>query len=270
MGIDGKRLRELREAKGVHPSEIAKYLGITRPAYLKYENGETKNPRQLDKLADYFSVSVDYLLGTSPFKNPELLGKLDRNHPMAKYIMPKNDEEWEQAVENMRFSASLQKDEQGKALWNAIKNFFTGEEESKEPPIQELPYSKGTKKIPVIASVKCGPNGYAFEETDGHVMIDDSYKGNIKAFRCRGDSMDGIGIYEGDIAIVRMQEDVEDGALAVVVINGEEGALKRVRKHEDVLILESYNAAYPPRIFAGKEMNDVKIVGKVMETRRLY
>lgn len=63
MGIDGKRLKALREAKGITPSHIANLLGISRQGYLKYETGHTKHPRKIEELAKYFHVSVDYLLG---------------------------------------------------------------------------------------------------------------------------------------------------------------------------------------------------------------
>ncbi|WP_330999340.1 LexA family protein, partial [Pectinatus frisingensis] len=92
--------------------------------------------------------------------------------------------------------------------------------------------------------------------------------GDIRAFHCKGDSMTGLGIFDGDIAVVRIQEDVENGELAIVVINGNEGTLKKVRKHDDVIILESANPAYPARIFSGKEANQIHIVGKVIEIRR--
>jgi repressor LexA len=100
-------------------------------------------------------------------------------------------------------------------------------------------------------------------------MIDNNaYRGDIKAFRCYGDSMSGIGIYDGDIAIVRIQEDIDCGELAIVIVNGDEGMLKRVRKQEGAIILESANPAYPPRVFTGEAMNTVRIVGKVVEIRR--
>lgn len=63
MGIDGKRLRALREERGLYLQNVADYLGITRQAYMKYESGETKNPRQIEKLARFFNVTTDYLLG---------------------------------------------------------------------------------------------------------------------------------------------------------------------------------------------------------------
>lgn len=126
------------------------------------------------------------------------------------------------------------------------------------------------KKIPIIGSVKCGPNGLAFEYIDGFVSIDESYSGNIVAFRCKGDSMKDLGINDGDIAIVRQQDDVECGELAVVIVNGDEGTLKRVRKFDGGIVLEAANPDYPPRIFTGEDLNKIKIMGKVLETRKKF
>lgn len=126
------------------------------------------------------------------------------------------------------------------------------------------------KKIPIIGSVKCGPNGLAYEYLEGYVFVDDSLTGDVTAFVCKGDSMKDIGISDGDIAIVRRQCTIENGELAVVIINGEEGTLKRVRYHDSVMILEAANPAYPPRIFSGKEMNVVKIFGKVIQVRKNF
>lgn len=126
------------------------------------------------------------------------------------------------------------------------------------------------KKLPIIGTVKCGPDGLAFQYLEGYILIGDDYKGDIIAFRCRGDSMKDLGINSDDIAIVRQQEDIESGELAVVVINGEEGMLKRVRKFDGGIILESANSEYPPRIITGKELEIVHIVGKVLEVRKKF
>lgn len=140
--------------------------------------------------------------------------------------------------------------------------------------IAQLPGYMGTvsenKKIPIIGSVKCGTNGLAFEYLDGYVSIDESFSGNVVAFRCKGDSMKGVGINDGDIAIVRQQDDVESGELAVVVVNGDEGTLKRVRKFDGGVILEAANPDYPPRVFTGEDLNIIKIMGKVLETRKKF
>ncbi|MGE7623552.1 helix-turn-helix domain-containing protein [Viridibacillus sp. NPDC096237] len=62
----GSRLIYLRKQKGKTQQDIAKVIGITRPAYTAYETGK-RNPDYdtLEKIADYYDVSTDYLLGRS-------------------------------------------------------------------------------------------------------------------------------------------------------------------------------------------------------------
>ena len=63
MDITASRLRELRKSKQLSQEDVAKYLGITRTGYNKYESGDIKPVRKLNELAILFNVSVDYLLG---------------------------------------------------------------------------------------------------------------------------------------------------------------------------------------------------------------
>ncbi|ERT60788.1 LexA family protein [Megasphaera vaginalis (ex Srinivasan et al. 2021)] len=162
----------------------------------------------------------------------------------------------------------------GDALVNMAKIFGVTTDyllgNSDFPLSNEIEPPKDNKQIPIIGTVTCGPNGLAYEYIDGTVAIDSSLYGDIRAFHCKGDSMIGLGIFDGDIAIARMQNDIESGELAIVIINGDEGTLKRVRKADSVIVLESANPEYPPRIFAGKEANKVRIVGKVIEVRKSF
>lgn len=58
------RLRQLREEKQVNQLVVAQHLNITREAYSMYETGKRQmNYEALDFLAEYFNVSIDYLLG---------------------------------------------------------------------------------------------------------------------------------------------------------------------------------------------------------------
>lgn len=199
------RLKELRKSRNLTQAELAKILGIAQPTLSGWENDKFQIDDDIKtKIADYFGVTVDYLLGREDITK------------LSNYLRP--------VIEN--------------------------------------------KKIPIIGTVKCGPNGLAFEDIDGYVYVDDDLTGEILAFRCKGDSMKFEAIDDGDIAIVRRQDDVECGELAVVIVNGDEGTLKRVRKFEGGIILEAANPDYPPRIFTGEDLNKIKIVGKVLETRR--
>lgn len=129
-------------------------------------------------------------------------------------------------------------------------------------------------RVPIIGSVRCGSGGLAYEYIDGDYITIDAdghYRPDeVFALRCLGDSMIGDGIREGDICLVRRQPEVGEGQLAVVVVNGEEGMIKRVHhdKQKGVIALESSNPDYPVRIFTGPETNTVCIAGKVIEVRR--
>jgi transcriptional regulator with XRE-family HTH domain len=66
-----KRLVDLREQKNMKQKELANIVGLQSSAISKYEKGNTQpNLETLVKLAEFFSVTVDYLLGVSSIENP--------------------------------------------------------------------------------------------------------------------------------------------------------------------------------------------------------
>jgi len=72
VGGDGmERLKQLRLDKGLYQKDIAAYLGVDRTTYVKYENGSSEpDNKTLSRIADYFGVTVDYLLGREETKKP--------------------------------------------------------------------------------------------------------------------------------------------------------------------------------------------------------
>ena len=71
ISITAKRLRQLRSEKDVSQEVVAKYLGISRPAYVRYETGVSYPSRTLKQLADYFHVSMDYIAGKSDIRTTD-------------------------------------------------------------------------------------------------------------------------------------------------------------------------------------------------------
>lgn len=58
------RIRDLREDKDLNQTSVAKMLGMSQTGYSKYETGENDVPTAvLIKLADFYNVSIDYILG---------------------------------------------------------------------------------------------------------------------------------------------------------------------------------------------------------------
>lgn len=92
-------LVKLREAQGLRQEDVAKILGVSRQAYCTYENDKRQAGYEtLIKLADYFGVSVDYLLGKPQWtEEDKALGV--GNHKTT--LFP---EEWEilETIEQLR------------------------------------------------------------------------------------------------------------------------------------------------------------------------
>lgn len=66
-----QRLRDLREDKDMKQADIAQLLGIAQTVYSRYERGFQNIPLEhLIKLADYYGVSTDYILGRT--NNPDI------------------------------------------------------------------------------------------------------------------------------------------------------------------------------------------------------
>ena len=75
--------------------------------------------------------------------------------------------------------------------------------------------------------------------------------------------MIGARIYDGDIIFVHKQEDVENGEIAVVIIDQEDATLKRVYKHPSAVVLHSENPTIQDMIFTAKDKKRIEIIGKV-------
>lgn len=66
-----ERIRNLREDKDIKQAEMAQFLNCTQACYSNYENGKRDIPTEiLMMLADFYNVSVDYLLGRTNEKRP--------------------------------------------------------------------------------------------------------------------------------------------------------------------------------------------------------
>ena len=117
-------------------------------------------------------------------------------------------------------------------------------------------------KIPLLGNIACGDPITAEENLDGFVNAPEEISADF-ALRCKGDSMIGARILDGDIVLIRQQPDVEDGEIAAVLIDNE-ATLKRVHKKTGCLILNPANPSYEPIIITGEELNDVRIIGKAV------
>ena len=118
------------------------------------------------------------------------------------------------------------------------------------------------KKVPLIGAIACGDPITAMENREGEIDVPEDISCDF-ALRCKGNSMIGAGIHDGDAVYIRIQPEVENGQIAAVRI-GDEATLKRVYLHTDYIELRPENPDYESIIRRREEMNDVHIEGKAV------
>lgn len=123
--------------------------------------------------------------------------------------------------------------------------------------------------VPLLGHVACGEPIYAEESFAGFELAGDGIGADF-CLRAKGDSMIGARIHDGDIVFVRKQETVENGEIAVVIID-DEATLKRVYYDRigKKLVLNPENPRYAPLVFTGEELATVKVLGKAIAFQSL-
>lgn len=126
-----------------------------------------------------------------------------------------------------------------------------------------------TYTLPIYGEVTAGPGGYALNEflgTEQWITTKNGDGENYFMLRIKGDSM-YPRFFPGDFVVVKPQNDVDSGDPAIIIIDGEEGTLKRVKKVANGMILCSDNSLYPDREFFDEKAASVKIIGKVVDLK---
>ena len=136
------------------------------------------------------------------------------------------------------------------------------EEEPSVPAASNIIPIPKMKEIPLLGNIACGDPITAEENLDGFVSAPEEISADF-ALRCKGDSMIGARILDGDIVLIRQQPDVDDGEIAAVLIDNE-ATLKRVHKKTGCLILNPANPSYEPIVITGPELDEVRILGKAV------
>ena len=123
-----------------------------------------------------------------------------------------------------------------------------------------MPIPRTTKK-PRLGAIACGDPILAVENVDGYDDVPNNIHCDFTLI-CKGDSMIGARIHDGDVVYIRQQPDVENNEIAAVIIDEENVTLKRVYHNGDYLVLMSENPNYAPIIINGD--HTARIIGKAV------
>ncbi|HDC4059790.1 TPA: helix-turn-helix domain-containing protein [Staphylococcus aureus] len=140
--------------------------------------------------------------------------------------------------------------------------------EDEKPQLETIP----VKKIPVVSKISAGMPIYTEENLIDYIYFaTKNLNSNKEEFglQVSGDSMDKL-FQDGDVVVVEKDSTVENGQLGVVLVNGCNGTVKRIRYNNDQIILipESNNPSHYPQVY-GKD-DEVKIVGRVVASQKLF
>ena len=138
----------------------------------------------------------------------------------------------------------------------ALMGWVEAQDEAIPDNILPLPKMIG---VPLLGPIACGDPILAAQNIEAIMPMPEGVRADF-CLRCRGDSMIGARIRDGDLVYIRQQPTVDDGQIAAVLI-GEEATLKRVYHNGGALILQAENPAYKPIVISGAGEADVRVLG---------
>lgn len=139
---------------------------------------------------------------------------------------------------------------------SAVKNRY-----SPTPEAENIIPMPKMKKIPLVGSIACGTPILAVENIEDEVDIPEEIHADF-ALRCKGDSMIGADIRDGDVVYIRQQDEVNPGQIAAVLVE-DEATLKRFYYDEKagIVTLMAENPSVAPIVYQGETLNHIRVLG---------
>lgn len=139
--------------------------------------------------------------------------------------------------------------------------------------VEEPKKKKNRFLVPVLGKVVAGYPVEAVENIIDYEEISENMarSGELFALQVKGDSM-FPRFAEGDVVICKKQEDVNNGDIAIMMVNGNEATIKKVQKHDWGINLIPLNSAYETMSYSNEEIMalPVRCLGKVVELRAKF
>lgn len=269
MSIFKERLKQAMESKSIRQIDIVENTGIPKAAISNYLAGRYEpTGERLYILADYFNVSPAWLKGYSDNPNDNIISDktLDMVNSLNPALLEKHNGDLEAAyAEQQRLD-----EEQSRKDAHILLHTKPIEENPLHPEpsnIRGIIPNSSIYEIPLFKSVSAGFGAYANEEIIGYIPAIIDNPADVEdtiAIKVDGDSMEPK-IEDGDTVVVRKQTSVDSGTIAVVLLDNEEGLVKRVIYGPTWIELHSLNDRYKVMRFQGADVMRLRVVGKVMQ-----
>ena len=281
----GDRIRAKRQDMGMSVDELAARLGKNRATVYRYEKGDIENMpvNVLEPLAEVLQTTPAYLMGWTPDAYD---WERDLDHRLDSVYGPR----WEAVLKSCGGDYSKawlawkdigrEQAEEARKMWRADQEAVP---KNKNAPVAKSHESVNWKRrvgaipcnaaqvAPLLGTVRAGLPMYAEENIEGYIPIRQTDGAKYFWLNIRGDSMNAAGMNDGDQILVREQPEVENGEIAVVLVNGDEATVKTFRQEGNLVILtpRSSNPVHQPQVYDLKK-TPVQVLGRVIECRKVY
>lgn len=256
----GVRVAGLRTGKHMSQMELATRLNIAKSTLGMYETDKREpNFEIVQRIANIFDVSTDYLItgAESSIRESHIPYRISDNGQMSQ-----NSDDKRPMSENIgRSTVEIQR------AVDRSKSVINGyiQDIRKDDTLFGIAGVHKVTFLKLLGTIRAGYDLYADEQLDGVWPVPDYLIADGAEYFClkvQGDSMIGDNIRNGDVILVRRQDYIEEGKVAVVLVNGDEATLKRITYQGNLAILQSSNPdKYPPRAIPA---DDIRIQGRAM------
>lgn len=272
----GKRIQDKRKENGLSVIDLAKAVGVNRATIYRWESDVSTPPKSaVSAIAHILHTNASWLQGDSCLDgvninwSESLIDKLYDDYNILKKGLQKKGYEVSDSGDLVYISA-LGVKYPGILMEQLVDNYRRYGDDADIDLLTSPSPSFPAVRIPVLGDVAAGIPIEAIEDILDYEEIpaEMAEHGQFFGLRIKGDSMEPR-ICEGDVVIVRKQEDADSGDTVIACINGDSATCKRLIKYPDQIILMPLNNKYDPIVFT---MEDVKntpltIIGKVVELR---
>ncbi|WP_260188524.1 helix-turn-helix domain-containing protein [Lactiplantibacillus plantarum] len=220
----GDRMKSIRKQQGISADQLAESIGVSRSTIFRYEKGDIEK-MPIEVVANVASSLHVSLIDLMGISNDSISEKITE-------IVSKLNPDRQQNVYN--YADNQLKEQNGKVV-----------------------------NLPLVGKSAANPAELTYGDVEiEHDDFTDVPHGADTAIRIQGDSMEPL-IHDGQIIFYHQQEEVENGEIAIVEIDGDGVTCKQIYYDytSDEVILRSINKKYEPRHV--KE-DQVRIIGKVI------
>lgn len=240
----GKRIEARRKELDLTLLDISSSIGVAASTIQRYEKGQFSRIKLpiIEAIASVLHVNPEWIIGHTDDPIDYDDGDFVASIPSS-YIKGCDGDL------KMAFDVS-----------KAVDKDHEFEMRSRIIPIREM------HSAPILGKIRAGYGLTAVENIVGYMPTEHVNYEDCFWLKVEGRSMEPR-IFEGDYVLVDKEAEIENGDIVAVIVDGEDGTVKKYEKQENAIILKPLNSACETRVFVGKEQEEIFVVGRVVEIK---